>query len=65
MSAQAEAPVPERDKVADWRYTECLRLVGIDHAQEFATSKIDLHDLERFVRAGATPKQLKEWMLGE
>lgn len=55
--------VEKRDPVRDWRYTECLRIVGMDNAQEFADSLIDLHDLERMARSGASALQLKEWLL--
>ena len=58
-----DAEEKKRDIVAEWRFTECLRLVGLDHAQEFAASGIDLHVLERCVRSGATAKQLKDWLL--
>lgn len=58
-----EAPEAKRDPVADWRYKECLRIVGLDYAQDFADSGIDLHYLERMARSGATPRQLKECLL--
>jgi hypothetical protein len=54
---------PHRDPVRDWRLSECIRIVGFDLAPEFAASKIDLHSLERMARSGATPEQLKEWLL--
>lgn len=57
-----EAP-ERRDPVRDWRLNECIRIVGLDYAQEFAESKIDLHRLEKLAKSGATPRQLKEWLL--
>ena len=53
-----------RDKTADWRLSECLRILGDpDVAQAFALSKVDLHKLERWSRNGATPYMLREWLL--
>ena len=64
MPGQFEKVETKRDPVADWRYTECLRILDSpEYAQEFADSKIDLHRLEALAKSGATPRQLKEWML--
>ena len=59
-----EVIVPKRDKVQDWRRTECLRIIGDPViAGEFAESKYDLHQLERMARSGASASDLKEWLL--
>jgi hypothetical protein len=64
MTGQFEQTAQKRDPVADWRYTECLRILdGPEYVFDFAASNIDLHLLERMARSGATPRQLKEWLL--
>lgn len=64
MSGQFERVEQKRDPVADWRYTECLRILDSpEYAQDFASSQIDLHRLERLARSGATPRELKDWLL--
>lgn len=65
MSGQFEQPEQKkRDPVADWRYTECLRILDDPgYAQDFADSMVDLHRLERLAKSGATPRELKDWLL--
>ena len=53
----------ERDTVAEWRLSECIRIVGLDHAQEFAMSGVDLHRLEKMARSNCSFALMREILL--